>query len=177
MKTRILTVRIVLWAALLCMLAGVAGCYDDADVRARLDDQEQRLAALEQACARMNTNIASLQAILGALQNNDYLASTAPIFEDGEIIGYTLTFVHSGTMTVYHGKDGADGKDGRDGRNGRDGKDGVDGNDGTIPVIGVRQDDDGCWYWTLNGDWLLDGEGYRVKAVGADGKDGKDGKD
>ena len=48
---------------------------------------------------------------------------------------------------------------------------------GTIPVIGVRKDTDGCYYWTLDGEWLTDEKGNKVKAQGTDGKDGVDGED
>ena len=47
----------------------------------------------------------------------------------------------------------------------------------TIPVIGVRKDTDGCYYWTLDGEWLTDEKGNKVKAQGTDGKDGVDGED
>lgn len=66
---------------------------------------------------------------------------------------------------------GSDGADGKDGENGKDGA------DGQTPIIGVRQDTDGIWYWTLNGEWLLDDDGNKIKAVGRDGKDGEDGTD
>jgi hypothetical protein len=43
-------------------------------------------------------------------------------------------------------------------------------------VISVKQDPyDGEWYWVLNGDWLKDAYGNRVRASGRDGKDGSDG--
>ena len=166
-----------MWAITACTLAGIAGCYDDTDIRALLADRERRLVALEQACSKMNTNIASLQVILNALQENDYISSTAPIVKDGKTIGYTLTFTQRGTVTIYHGQDGADGQDGRDGKDGKDGRDGKDGQNGSVPAIGVRQDLDGIWYWTLNGEWLLDVQGNKVQAVGKDGQNGKDGQD
>ena len=90
-----------------------------------------------------------------------------PIVEDGKEIGYTITFSKSGTVTIYHGQDGKDGKDGKDGLNGQDGK------DGSTPTVGVRQDSDGVWYWTLNGEWLLDEQGNKIRAVATDGQNGK----
>ena len=69
------------------LLAAVAGCYNDGQLLEQLSNQEQRLAALDRTCAQMNTNIASLQAILQALQDNDYVTSVAPISQAGEIIG------------------------------------------------------------------------------------------
>ena len=131
-------------------------------------DVDARLSALEELCNQMNTNISSLQIIINALQDNDYVKSVTPVMQDGKEIGYTITFSKSNPITIYHGKDGSDGADGEDGS---------DGNDGTTPVIGVRQDTDGIYYWTLNGEWLTDSQGNKIKAQGTDGSDGSDGVD
>ena len=168
------SIKSLMSISLATILLFLSSCYDDSEFRKRLDDYELRLAALEQLCEEMNTNIASMQLILTALQNNDYATGIIPITENGKEIGYTITFSKSGSVTIYHGKDG---KDGQNGKDGADGKDGKDGQDGSTPVIGVRQDTDGLWYWTLNGEWLLDGKGAKVRATPMDGKNGQDGKD
>ena len=142
-----------------------SGCYDDSKIWKQLEDHEQRIQALEELCARMNTNLASMQTILTALQNNDFVTDMVAIREHGVEIGYTITFSKSGPVTIYYGKDGANGNDGQDGT------------DGYSPVLGVRQDADGVWYWTLDGEWLLDEQGNKVKASGTDGQDGQDGQD
>ena len=169
------TVRIL---SSLVVMAGFVflyhGCYDDTYIRYRLHDHELRIQALERLCAEMNTNIGSLQTIVTALQNNDFVTAVSPVVENGKEIGYTISFSKSGHVTIYHGKDGADGKNGKDGTNGTNG---TNGKDGVSPVIGVKQDADGIWYWTLNGEWLLDAQGNKIKASATDGKDGKDGKD
>ena len=54
----------------------------------------------------MNTNISSLQTIVTALQNNDYVTGATPLMKDGKEIGYTITFSKSNPITIYHGKDG-----------------------------------------------------------------------
>ena len=69
--------------ALATVFLFVSGCYDDTELRERLDAYEARLQALEQLCAEMNTNIASLQQIVTALQNNDFVTGIAPITEEG----------------------------------------------------------------------------------------------
>lgn len=74
-----------------------------------------------------------------------------------------------GNIIPTTGKDGADGKDGQDGQ---------DGKDGTTPIIGVALDPiDNAYYWTLNGDWLLDKDGNRIPLTSRDGQNGADGKD
>lgn len=115
----------------------------------------------------MNTNISSLQSIVDAIQKNDQIAAIAPITREGEEVGYTISFTSGKTITVYNGKDGQDGADGKDGR---------------TPVIGVKKDTDGNYYWTVDGEWLTDANGNKIKATangtgGADGEDGVDGKD
>ncbi len=139
--------------------------YDDTDLSNRVENLENRVTALEKLCKEMNSNISALQTIVEALQNNDYVTGVTPVEENGKVVGYTITFVKSAPITIYHGKDGVDGVNG------------VDGKDGYTPVIGVEQDSDGIYYWTLDGEWLTDSEGNKIKAVGIDGSDGKDGLD
>ena len=158
-----------LLVAITLIIAGCSESFDDSAIWDKLDDHESRIAKLEELCQQMNTNISSLQTIVNALQNNDYVTSVTPVTKDGETIGYTITFTKSQPITIYHGEDG------KDGQNGTDGKDGVDGKDGSTPIIGVKQDSDGIYYWTLNGEWLLDANGNKIKAQGTDGKDGQDG--
>lgn len=153
------------------LLLGCSDKYDDSALRNDLNDLENRLTILEERCKQMNTNISSLQTIVTALQNNDYITSVTPITNDGKIVGYTITFAKNNSITIYNGTDGKDGEDGVDG------EDGINGKDGVAPTIGVKKDTDGIYYWTLNGDWLTDEKGNKVKAQGTDGKDGVDGED
>lgn len=140
--------------AALLLVVGCSKEYDDSALVGRVDDLENRVQRLEQLCQQMNTNISSLQTIVTALQNNDYVTSVTPITENGKTIGYTITFAKAQSITIYHGKDS-----------------------NHIPIIGVKQDTDGIYYWTLDGEWLLDDAGKKIKAQALDGKDGVDGED
>ena len=150
--------------SLLSVILLTFGCYDDSDIRSELRDHEERLAKLETLCKQMNTNISALQTIVSTLQKNVYVTAVTPIKEGSDIVGYTISFSNSESVTIYHGQDGADGEDGADGIN------------GITPSIGVRQDTDGIYYWTLDGEWLLDATGKKVQAVGRDGSDGAAGE-
>lgn len=163
--------KLLTFAALLAVVALTSCKYDDDDIWNSVHGLENRVAKLEELCKQMNTNISSLQTIVTALQNNDYITNVTPIMKEGEIVGYTISFAKSNAITIYNGKDGKDGIDGSDGKNGEDGKNGI------TPTIGVKQDADGVYYWTLNGDWLTDENGDKIKAEGTDGKDGADGSD
>ena len=161
----------VLYIATL-LFASCSDEYDDSALTGRVDNLENRVAKLEELCKQMNTNISSLQTIVTALQKNDYVTNVTPIMQNGKEVGYTITFSKSNPITIYHGKDGQNGTDGEDGKPGVDGEDGKNGH---TPVIGVKQDTDGSYYWTLDGDWLTDDSGNKIKAEGTDGKDGTDG--
>ena len=136
---------------LLCglLLFGCSDKYDDSALRNDLSDLENRVTKLEELCKQMNTNISSLQKIVDALQDNLSISKVEQISD-----GYIIHFSDGSTATIKNGKDS-----------------------GTIPVIGVRKDTDGCYYWTLDGEWLTDEKGTKVKAQGTDGKDGIDGED
>ncbi len=157
----------LLTTLLFCFGCTTDGVYDDSDLSNRIDELEDRVDKLEDLCKEMNTNIASLQTIVSALQKNDYIKSITPIVRNGETIGYTIIFANSEPVTIYHGENG---KDGVDGVNGQDGK------DGSTPQVGVKQYIDGIYYWTINGEWLLDEHGNKIKATGADGQNGADGE-
>jgi hypothetical protein len=142
-----------------------------------IDDLDGRITKLEELCKEMNTNITSLQTIVDVLQSNDFITSIVEIKKDGEVVGYTIAFGKHEPITIYHGQDGKNGQNGADGKDGQDGQNGADGKDGITPVIGVAQDTDGVYYWTLNGEWLLDDNGNKLPVSGKDGKDGADGTD
>ena len=133
-----------------------------------IEDLDARVTKLEELCKEMNTNISALQTIVSVIQENDFITGIVPIEKGGEVIGYTIMFGKHEPITIYNG---VDGKDGQNGTNG------VDGKDGYTPILGVAKDTDGVYYWTLDGEWLLDDEGNKIRVTGCDGKDGADGKD
>lgn len=110
----------------------------------------------------MNTNIEALQGIVEALEKHDYIVD---VVENED--GYTINFAKGDSITIKNGKDGA---------NGNDGANGADGADGQTPVIGVAEED-GVYYWSVNGEWLTDANGNKIKAVGSDGANGANGND
>ena len=108
-----------LLSSLITVMAGFSfftqSCYNDSELRAQLDDHERRLQSIEAQCTEMNANIVSLQLIVNAIQEKDFVVNTTPVTENGVEIGYTIVFSKSGPVTIYHGRNGADGADGEDG--------------------------------------------------------------
>ena len=133
--------QFVIYALALCALFG---CKDNSGLYGLLTDYDARITTLERLCSELNTNISSLQTIVEAQQAGDYITSITPIKENGVVIGYTITFAKNDPITIYHGQNGKDGKDGTNGINGTNGV------DGTTPIIGVAEDIDGVYYWTLD---------------------------
>lgn len=123
----------------------LVGCrYDDTEIWNELQKQNEKILALQELCTKMNNNITSLQSIVEALQKNDYVTSVTPIVLDGVEIGYTISFTQSAPITIYHGKDGH------------------------TPIVGVKQDSDGQYYWTIDNEWVFGEDGEKVKAEGID---------
>ena len=139
------------------LLTGISltGCeYDDTDLWKEMDDVKNRVAALEKAVEKTNSDIEALQIIVEALQKNIYVTKVQSTSN-----GYIISFSDGTSATIS---------------NGIDGKDGIDGTN--APVISVKQDTDGNYYWTIDGEWLLV-SGNKVRANGIDGANGEDGKD
>ena len=111
-----------------------------------LDELDNRVTALEEIAQKMNSDIAAIQTILNAIQNNVFVTDVIKTPE-----GYTIQFSDGTSAVISNGTDGSN-----------------------APVISIKQDTDGNYYWTINGEWLIvDGE--RVRANGHDGMDGQNG--
>ena len=145
--------------ALMLLPAACADDYDDSALWDKVNDHEERLAALEKWQEQTNQSIAAMQELLNT---TDMITGVSAVSEGGQTVGYTITFLHSDPITIYNGAKGADGEDGADGQ---------------TPQIGLAQAEDGNWYWTLNGELLTDADGNPIRANGLDGADGEDGED
>ena len=73
-------------------------------------------------------------------------------------MGYTITFLNSDPINIYHGKKGDTG------------------DDGYTPQISLTQGTDGNWYWTLDGELMLDKDNNPIRANGEDGQEGQQGQ-
>lgn len=128
-------------AAVLCL--ALAGCeYDDAEVKDRLDDLEGRVDALEKTVNSLNTNVGTLQSLV------DGKLFITSVTENPEGGGYTLSLVTSegeaSQIVIKNGENGA------------------------TPVVGVKLDSDGKYYWTLDGKFIEEG-GKKMPVTGNDG--------
>ena len=142
--------RILLLILTATIVAISCNKFDDSAIWDKLREHERRIVQLEELCKQINEEISTLKNIVTALETCDYIVNAYPL-ASGD--GYTLVF-KSGKSVVI-----------------RDGKDGVD---GEAPIVSVRQDTDGVYYWTVNGEWLLV-NGEKIRASYSDSNSGKDG--
>ena len=124
------------------MLAAVSCQHEE--IWDKLNDHEQRIEQLEKLCKELNANVMAMQAVLTALQSNDYVTEVMKVLENGVEVGYCLTFAKAGTVTLYHGTDGAD---------------------AVTLKIGVKKASDGAYYWTSGDDWLTTDDGSKIPAT------------
>ena len=130
------------------VLLAAASCTDD--LKEQLANHEARISALETICSQINSNITSMQTVIAALQNRNYITDVQAIMDGGKVIGYSITFSNSQTVSIYNGEKGET---------------------GATPVISAKQDSDGVYYWTVDGQWLLV-NGAKVPVTGPKGETG-----
>ncbi|MBQ9650094.1 MAG: hypothetical protein IJV25_06690 [Prevotella sp.] len=152
--TKSITVSLILLTSVM-----VTSC-NDYNYTEQLQNLGRRVEVLEETLSDYNADLSALQVIVNTLETQGYITHITN-HNDGS---YTLTFNTNETITIRDGKQGRDGQDGRDGQ--------------VLDfMISVAKDADGIWYWTMNGEWMLDAEGNKFPASATDGKDGRDGKD
>lgn len=114
-------VRIVIIFA--CCLISLASCHTQLD--AEFGVVERRIAALEQSCSQLNSNIAALKSVANKINEFDFIKSVTTIYEGYEAVGYKISFTHSSPISIYCGRDAQ------------------------TPTIGVKKDSDGIYYWCI----------------------------
>jgi hypothetical protein len=137
-------------AILACLMMISCSKYEYTDQLQKLGGRVENLEAM---VLEANTQIENLRKIITVIENNGYITDMM-ISSDGE---YYLTFNNGETIVLRQGKKGKDGEE-------------ID------FMINVQKGEDGIYYWTINGKWLLNEDGNRVPASAQDGKDGNDGK-
>ena len=145
-------------ALYLLPLLFIASCekFDDSSLWDAINENKSKIQALQTQVDNLNRRVDELKSLIDAVDKKE---SIKEISELSDGTGYTILFTSGRSIVIHHGTNGKDGKD------------------GSTPVISVKQDTDGIWYWTLNGSWLLNEKGEKIAASAKDGKDGTDGND
>lgn len=141
----------------LLLLAAIVLVSCDKLHEEHLENIGERVVALEASVLDFNSYIVKIKEVVNVIKENGYITRITDNV-DGT---YTLQMSTGQEITL---------------RNGAEGKPGKDGTARELD-ISVAEDTDGEWYWTLNGEWMLDGNGNKMRVSPYDGKDGKDGED
>ncbi len=130
--------------------------YDDSALNERLAKLEQRVGAIEEKVKVANEDIKTLKSLVSASTQGKTITEVKKTDE-----GYDLIFSDKQVISIKHGRNGADGHS---------------------PKISVAQEN-GVYYWQLDGQWLPDAQGQKVRVsgetgpVGPQGPQGVPGKD
>ena len=130
--------------------------YDDSALNERLAKLEQRVGAIEEKVRVANEDIKTLKDLVSASTQGKTITEVKKTDE-----GYDLIFSDKQVISIKMGRNGADGHS---------------------PKISVAQDG-GVYYWQLDGQWLRDAQGQKVRVsgetgpVGPQGPQGVPGKD
>jgi len=115
-------------------------------VQAELDETHARLEALQKEAGSVNRELTSLNQILVELDDGHTVNAVSPV----EGVGYDLSFKDGKVVRITFGKDGTDGR---------------------VLPLGVKEEE-GVYYWTVDGEFLLDAAGNKVRAGARQGVDG-----
>jgi len=154
---------LTLFLILLCMIVGGCDKYSDdlQNLGKRVEKLEDSLNVAGKEVERLQKYLLTLQQLAQAIESDGYVNQLTKN-PDGS---FTIVFNNGSSFVVHQGKDGANGVDGADGK--------------SVEDLGLtmKRGSDGVLYWWMGNDWLLDGNGNKMRASGVDGKDGVDGQD
>lgn len=122
--------------------------YDDSALNERLAKLEQRVGAIEEKVRVANEDIKTLKSLVSASTQGKTITEVKKTDE-----GYDLIFSDKQVISIKMGRNGADGHS---------------------PKISVAQDG-GVYYWQLDGQWLRDAQGQKVRVSGETGPVGPQG--
>lgn len=117
------------------------------------EERTRRVTETNVVTQQINDNINSIVVIFQAVAEEWVITKVEPIVQDGRVVGYTFYFDKHDPINVYLEFYKAD----------------QNSLTYQTPVIGVKLDKDNRWYWTLNGEWLLDSNSDKVPVTQEDG--------
>lgn len=128
----------------LCATTVLGSCsFDDGELWNAVNNQEERLSALEKWQKTVETQLGALQGIISA---TDYVTGVEAVEKDG-VKGYKISFLHAQPITLYYNEGGE-----------------ISGSSS----IGVAQEEGtNKYYWTMDGEALMV-DGKKVYVSGND---------
>lgn len=125
-------------------------------ISGEIEALQNQIDEIRRVVDNLNDDISSISEMLEEIESGQYLKSITDVKDGTVTIGYTLTFTDNRTIRISSILD--------------------DGASALLPSIGVKRDIDEVWYWTIDGEWLLNAEGNKIRASGAQGEQGDTGE-
>lgn len=110
------------------------------------EERTRRVTETEYVVKQMNDNINSIVVIFQAVRYDWIIVDAKTIIQDGNKVGYTFYFNEHSPINVYLEFYKAD----------------QNSLTYVTPTIGIREDEDDIYYWTIDNKWLLDDNGDKV---------------
>ena len=124
----------------------ITGCADQ--YYQKIDELQERVEALQDLCDKINQEIASLQALVKAIESKDMITGITEMKTGSVVTGYRINFVQHESITITNGQDGG------------------------YPLVSSRQNpEDKNYYWAVrygDGDWewLRSSDGSMMLSIG-----------
>ena len=126
----------------------VCSCTDLSEYESDIDNIKGQIEQLKKDCAKINDRIVSMQALAAQIKARESITGVSELLDQsGKVTGYVITFKNADTITINLPEE--------------DDAPSVDAP--TEVLISIKEDAEGLW-WTLNGEYMLDGEGERLPA-------------
>jgi hypothetical protein len=126
------------------LVLSLTGCFNQ--LENELGHLSRRIKAMEDNLVLMNENISTLHSLVNKLSSYDFVTKITRIYDNYEVIGYTISFSNSPSITIYNGKDAQ------------------------TPIISVKKAEDGIFYWVVSysvghEEFITNNVGQRIPAV------------
>ena len=136
----------IYWIVIICCIVVSCSKYDDSALKSEIGRLQDKASAIERLCKDYNDDLSAIRSLVQAAEGRDYIKNVEELPDSD---GYRITFTSGKTVEIHNGEDAI----------------------GDVPIVGVKKDSDGCYYWTMDGKFI-ERDGHRFKVEGEDGKNG-----
>ncbi len=136
----------IYWIVIICCIVVSCSKYDDSGLKSEIGRLQEKVSSIERLCKDYNDDLSAIRSLVQAAEGRDYIKNVEELPDSD---GYRITFTSGKTVEIHDGEDAI----------------------GAAPIVGVKKDSDGCYYWTMDGKFI-ERDGHRFKVEGEDGKNG-----
>ena len=117
----------IYWIVIICCIVVSCSKYDDSALKSEIGRLQEKASAIERLCKDYNDDLSAIRSLVQAAEGRDYIKNVEELPDSD---GYRITFTSGKTVEIHDGEDAI----------------------GAAPIVGVKKDSDGCYYWTMDGN-------------------------